>query len=49
MEAGSDERERPPFAVVTRLELLRRINPESVDELLAKLHGVAFYDLKKRP
>ena len=45
----SCHRARKPFAVVTRLELLRRINPEQANELLAKLHGVAIYDLKTRP
>src|SRR5882757_2105222 len=35
---------RKPFAVVTRLELLRRINPEQADELLAELNGVAIGD-----
>ena len=30
-----------PFAVVTGLELLRRVNPEQANKLLAELYGVA--------
>jgi len=33
-----------PFAVVTRLELLRSINPEQTDALTTKFHGIAVRD-----
>jgi hypothetical protein len=38
------QRSRKPFAVVTRLALLRGINPEQADDLLTELDGVAFGD-----
>ena len=46
--AASDDKSAPPlpsgrepFAIVTRLELLRGINPEQANELLAEFHGVS--------
>ena len=39
-------RQRPPksFAVVTRLEFFRRINPKQANDLTTKLHGIAIRD-----
>ena len=35
-----------PVAAVARLELLRSINPEQADALLAEFHGIAIRDRK---